>query len=309
MPDKYFVKNIGVVDASGTELVDFLNRMSTNDFQKFKENEFRKTILTSDKGRIIDVITLLNSANRKIILTTAGFEQKVISHLGKYIIMDDVVLENSKDAYIHFFISGENSFQKIQSIYKIENDVIEKNLFFETANGEIIFKENINIESVNIICKKENSDKIKILLNDFDEMSFEEYEFFRISSGIAEGENELNEKINPMECGLEDLISFKKGCYIGQEVIARLDSQGKRPKQMVRINSDSKLLKDEKIFDNDEKEVGFVSSSVKFGEKYFALGFIRSLNLDYNKSYFVSDNENKHLINISKINKYEDAKN
>lgn len=301
MTDKYFLKNTGVLKTSGNDLIDFLNRMSTNDLQKFTENEFRKTILTTDKGRIVDVITIINSGSRKIILTSAGFEQKVISHLDKYIIMDDVALEKSEDTYVQFIITGENSFQKIKALISIEND-LEKNKISVLKTGEIIFRGNTRYESVNIVCLKENSEYIKKMLADFEEMSSEDYEYFRISKGIAEGENEFNDKINPMECGLEDLISFKKGCYIGQEVIARLDSQGKKPKQMVVISSDSKLSVNDIIYDDNKKEVGFISSSLNLNNKSYALGFIRTIDLDYDKTFNVLNNENKFQINISKIN-------
>ena len=126
----------------------------------------------------------------------------------------------------------------------------------------------------------------------------------RIDAGIPEGENEYNDNINPMECGLDKYISFKKGCYIGQEVIARLDSQGKRPKQMVKIASENSLSSGDKIYSED-KEAGFVSSSIAHNGSNLSLGFIRSVDLDYGpeKNYFVKNGKGETIkINISKTN-------
>jgi folate-binding Fe-S cluster repair protein YgfZ len=92
-------------------------------------------------------------------------------------------------------------------------------------------------------------------------------------------------------------VSFTKGCYIGQEVIARLDSQGKKPKQMVKINSYNAINRDDKIFSED-KDVGFISSVINYNGKYSGLGFIRSVNLDFENKYFSETNGEKFEINI-----------
>ena len=299
MVNKYFIKNSGVINASGVDLIDFLNRMSTNDFKLLQKDEFRKTVLTTDKGRIVDLINVLNSEKEINILTSTGFEEKIISHLDKYIIMDDVKLEKSKDEYSHFVMSGDNLKNIAKDIFHTE---IENNKVYKDDIAGIIFYDNFKIETLNIICKKENEDKVKNLLKDFTEMNCEDYEYFRIKNGLPEGINEFNDQINPMECGLDEFISFKKGCYIGQEVIARLDSQGKRPKQMVIIDSDNEIVTDDKIFDEANKEVGFITSSVNFENKYSALGFIRSVNLDYGKNYNAINKSDSRKIKISKIN-------
>ena len=49
-------------------------------------------------------------------------------------------------------------------------------------------------------------------------------ELLRIENGIPSAGKELSEQINPLEARLESQISFTKGCYIGQEVIARIDT-------------------------------------------------------------------------------------
>lgn len=301
MTNKFFVKNTGFIKASGTDLIDFLNRMSTNDLRKFPTDEYRKTILTTDKGRITDLIYVFNLKDRQFILTSDNFQDKVITHLEKYIIMDDVKLERSPEKYFHIVITGDDLKAAAE---KLAGTEVQLNRICKLNEDVFLFADDLGYRSLNIICKEENLADVKEKLNDYTEQSGEEYEFMRINAAVPEGENEFNDNINPMECGLDKYISFKKGCYIGQEVIARLDSQGKRPKQMVKIVSKEKLNPGDKIF-TDEKETGFVSSSVAFNGKNSSLGFIRSVDLDYEK-------ENKYnvrsaagesvIIKISKTN-------
>jgi len=298
---KYFVKNTGLIKASGNDLIDFLNRMSTNDLRKFPADEFRKTVLTSDKGRIIDLINILNFKEHQFILTSQGFQEKVISHLGKYIIMDDVALEDSGEKYFHIIVTGDDI---PVTAKEISGKDVLLNKIYKLEEDEYMFLDDFKIESLNIICKEKSLNKFKELLKDHSLQTCEEYEFMRIDAGVPEGENEFNDNINPMECGLDKYISFKKGCYIGQEVIARLDSQGKRPKQMVKIESEKSLSSGDKIF-SDNKEAGFISSSVAHNSTIISLGFIRSVDLDYSpgKNYSVSNGKGETIkISISKTN-------
>ncbi len=299
MPLRYFIKNTGLINASGSESIDFLNRMSTNDLRKFGKDEFRKTVLTTDKGRIIDLINVVNSGKDVMILTSEGFEDKVISHLGKYIIMDDVSLHKP-----------DKNFRMI-SLYTEEPDKLSRELFqSELTKGKVsvinnedyLFTDDFRIGSLNLLCSSENLDKYSSILKDNHLMSPAEYDYFRIESGIPEGVNEFNENINPVECGLERYVSFKKGCYIGQEVIARLDSQGKRPKQMVKLISEDQVFNEDKIYDAENNECGFISSIAERDNKFLSLGFIRSTNLDFEKPYSAENKNGKIKLNISKIN-------
>lgn len=297
MRNKYFIKEIGLIKASGKDLIDFINRMSTNDLRKFPTDEFRKTVLTTDKGRIIDLINVLNFTDQPLILSTNNYQDKIITHLDKYIIMDDVKLEKIYNEYFYIIITGEDLIDLGKKLFNIN---IEKNKIYKISEDEFLFYDEFKLKSLNIICKKENIEKYKDIIKDLAEMNCADYEYLRIDAGLPEGENEFNDQINPMECGLDKYISFTKGCYIGQEVIARLDSQGKRPKQMVKINSDSKITNGDKIY-LDGKEAGFISSAINYNTSFAGLGFIRSINLDFEKSYSAEHQNEKFKIDISSV--------
>ena len=59
----------------------------------------------------------------------------------------------------------------------------------------------------------------------------------RIRAGYPAAPNEINEAYIPLEAGLNSAISFKKGCYIGQEIIARMESRGQLAKRLVKLES------------------------------------------------------------------------
>lgn len=91
--------------------------------------------------------------------------------------------------------------------------------------------------------------------------SVEAYKKFRIENLIAD-RNEFQAALNPLELGLIDDISFTKGCYTGQEVIARLESQKKVSKFLALIESQDKLSPEGNynILSASEKSLGKVTT-------------------------------------------------
>jgi len=298
LPVSYFINKSGLIKASGTDLTDFINRMSTNDFRSFPEGECRYTVLTSDKGRIIDLVNFVNFGEEKYLICTSGFEEKIIAHLDKYIIMDDVKLEIARGEYSRITIfTGE--YESLSS--DLFNIKCEKDKAYRINESDILFLNDGKIKTLNIICEEKDVSVYRNLMKDLTALTFDEYEFKRISNLIPEGENEFNDQINPMECGLEKYISFKKGCYIGQEVIARIDSQGKIPKSMVSIVSDKEIIRNDKVINsNSDREAGFISSVIKNDDKYYGLAFLRRTELVEENKFYILRDGNKNEINILK---------
>ncbi|MCB0723251.1 MAG: hypothetical protein KDC73_01000 [Ignavibacteriae bacterium] len=279
--------------------MDFFNRMSSNDLTRFPVNTFGKTVFTTDKGRIVDFVTIFNLEKEAILLTSPELTNKLVEHLKKYIIMDDVTLESSHFEFYRAIIWGEEVIEKVNRLTGFE--IKEDSSIINPEKDLYAYYDSSKTGSVNFVCSKERAETLLSSITDIERLSDEEFNIFRIEHGIAQADNEINEDINPMECGLNDYISYNKGCYIGQEVIARIDSRDKIPKQMVKVSSTNGLGSNDKIFADDEKEVGFISSTAKVGDGIIGLGFIRSVSLDYNKSYSVKHGDKLSEIKISKI--------
>jgi folate-binding protein YgfZ len=113
---------------------------------------------------------------------------------------------------------------------------------------------------------------------DIQAIGWDALESLRIEAGTPIYGSELTDSIIPLEAELEHAIDFEKGCYIGQEIIARMKYRG-HPNRLLRgieIDSDSPIPQQSKIFSGD-KEVGWVTSSTYSPtlEKPIALGYVR----------------------------------
>jgi folate-binding protein YgfZ len=107
-----------------------------------------------------------------------------------------------------------------------------------------------------------------------EEIDDETFERWRIESGVARWGREIDDRVLPAEAGLTDThVSFSKGCYPGQEPIARQHHRGKlnRRLRVLALEGDDVPARDTEIR-LDDKVVGRVTSAVRG----FALGYVRT---------------------------------
>ena len=106
----------------------------------------------------------------------------------------------------------------------------------------------------------------------------------------------MDDNIIPIEAGLWDALNFEKGCYIGQEVIARIKWRGHVNRHLSCIEFDENIMPEstDKIYFED-KEIGFITSSVFSYEKnkVIALGYIRRGYNDSGSSVTVLSGNNR----------------
>ena len=88
----------GRLRLTGEDARDLLNRLSTNEIDPdAPAGEVTVTVLTSDRGRIVDLVYVIHCGDHQIVLTSPGQQQNVIDFLDKYTIMEDLEVEDITD--------------------------------------------------------------------------------------------------------------------------------------------------------------------------------------------------------------------
>ena len=107
-------------------------------------------------------------------------------------------------------------------------------------------------------------------------------DIIRIESGIPGYGSELNEDHNPLEAGILHAVNFEKGCYIGQEVIARLDTYDKLKKKLYFVEIIGEYLEFATKLLVDDNYAGEITScsSININNKRFGLAYIYKKYLD-----------------------------
>ena len=272
--------------------MDFLHRISTNSMKNLNKEEVKKTIFTSEKGRIIGVSTILNFESYLLLLTSAHSKQKVMSWINKYIIGDDVELSDASHRFNLFEVIGPQS-ESFLSLFVGDtiSSVMDNSFKVVSADGVLFFlaklKDENGISKYWILAEQENGKKLinNMIENkgpfDFNLIGDNAYNAYKIEFGIPSDPNELNDNFNPHEAKIIDLVDFNKGCYIGQEVIARLDTYDKVQKHLVGLCFSDTIDTNDKfsLLDDQQNEVGVITSiaySPKI-KKNIALGYIKKI--------------------------------
>lgn len=269
----------GIIRADGNEVFDLIHRLSTNACTNIQDGMGKQTILTNEKGRIIDIITLIHRNGHALILTSNNNEQQVISWLKKYIIMESITFTIVTQDIEMIAVHGPQSLDFISQF--IGSDFLT--LPIHCSIQDPLHDTRFAIRSVplhelqyTIIDFKGNG-----LLDFFSHQQeipqLDQYEWNRerILAGQGMYPNEWSEAYNPLEAGLLHLIDFKKGCYIGQEVIARLDSYNKVNKRLMGISSQYAISENDAVF-IDDAQIGIITSICKLQDATIGLGYIRS---------------------------------
>ena len=284
----------GIIELRGKDVLDFLNRISTNSLKDLPKEGIGKTIFTTEKGRIIDTATVLNFDDYQILICSDVNKMKIKNWIEKYIISDDVKVTDTPGKYILFQLVGPQADSFITLICGNYVNIIQANKF-KVINGEgmMFFTAKFIDEKGNplywVLADIQNGQKLISYLNtnqgifDFNFIGEEAWNSYRVEQGIPAAPNEINDQYNPHEVNLLDRVSFTKGCYIGQEVIARLDTYDKVQKKLfgiifpIPVETNEQFL----LYNDDDLEVGSVTSaaySYKF-KKYLGLGVIRKAYL------------------------------
>ncbi|HCY76218.1 MAG TPA: hypothetical protein DHV28_09880 [Ignavibacteriales bacterium] len=304
-----YMNNLSIIELKGSDSLDFLHRISTNSMKGLNKEEVKKTIFTSEKGRIIGVSTVMNFESYILLVTGINSKLKVMSWINKYIIGDDVKLSDASHRFNLFQIIGPQS-ESFLSLFIGEaiNTIADNSFKVVSADGILFFlakiKDANGLKKYWILAEQENGKKlVKHMIEnrgpfDFNLIGEEAYTVFKIENGIPSDPNELNDLYNPHEAKIINLVDFKKGCYIGQEVIARLDTYDKVQKQLVGFCFPETIETDEKfsLLDDQKNEVGVITSIAYSPriKKNIALGYIkRALALQGTK--VTAQNETKKM--------------
>jgi folate-binding protein YgfZ len=291
---------IGIIRANGADTLDLLNRLSTNELSKLQPNQGARTVLTSDKGRIVDVLTVVVSSEGALLLCSQGNESNVVSWLRKYTIMDDCKVSNARYEYCAVEILGPEAASLIEELSgETLLDIPMSHWRTVTVFGEsaLLLRQPAMSEfSFLLLFDAAQADTIHArceeLSSEVPIMTADEYELLRIEAGMGIFGRELTEGYNPLEAGLLHLVNFKKGCYIGQEVIARIDSYNKVKQRVMGFTSALELPVGSEIKVQDTVVGKITSSCLSHEFGWIALGYIRGEHAHPQSSVSIQSGEN-----------------
>jgi folate-binding protein YgfZ len=275
----------GYLQFSGETRLDLINRMSTQKVDNLGNGEGAATVLTSDIGRIIDRLILYAAQDVVYCLTGRNNADNIARYLMRFVFfMDDFQIED---------LSGQRA---ILALYGSEVGKIVRGLLEDAEGLTLHHWRKAHIDGIPIsihrtdpvagggclvICSAEQKAEVYSRLVSLDAAPVDQdaFDYLRVESGLPLFGRELTTDYIPLEAGLRSDISFNKGCYTGQEIIARMDSRGKLAKSLVNLRPDSYVPPGTEL-QAGQKTAGIITSSAQGPAGPQAMGYVKSAYLD-----------------------------
>jgi tRNA-modifying protein YgfZ len=250
---------------SGGDAFRFLNGQITNNLAKAGANAAIQASILNAKGKLAAHAFVSKETDESFLLDAEPeLRKELAARLDRYIIADDVQVEDVTDDFSIFHFPGESPRTLPGPTRTVAADR------FGSNGSDFWFAS----EGASEMCRQ--------MADDFALCDDVCTEVLRIEHGIPRWGRELTDEIIPVEANLEEsAIDYAKGCYIGQEVVSRMKMSGQRNKSLCGLISLSgaPLQPGMRLTSTSDhgKDAGWITSATKSARlgKEIALGYVK----------------------------------
>jgi len=250
-------QDIGVLRVSGLDAKKFLQGQTTCDLNKLSQTNGLYGAICSIKGRIISNFYLVQRNDDVLMLMTKDLVEKTLLHLKKYAVFFKTELINEQDNYAVYTKLSAKSAEVLAPEQAALFTVDQKNdIATLTISHEPLLVQWLISSQDNTAIAEKNQDLAPLaILN------------ARPLINLEQSETILPQWLNMQSTAG---ISFTKGCYTGQEIVARMQYKGKSKKQLALVTWQGHIDTTKDIVDEQGKSVGQVFSSTQIKDTYYA---------------------------------------
>ena len=243
------LSHFSTVVVAGADAAEFMQGQFTNDVNKADDQHSQISAFCNNKGRMVANFRLFKYQQNYFISIRQDLVEKSIKHLQNYILRAQVAIQDVSEQLVHLGLSGKDA-ESILSDFianpNTETDSLSQN------EDYIAIRAAGAIPRYEIFCSADKaiafwqavSEKTSIVNSDY-------WDLLDIRNGIPFIDNNTSEEFVPQMANMELIngVSFEKGCYTGQEIVARTHYLGKQKRRTyhILIETDAKPAPGEPI--------------------------------------------------------------
>ena len=266
------------IELTGRDRASFLNGFCTNDIQRLEPGHGCEAFLTNLKGRTIGHVFVTCGHDSLVLETVPGQAGTILAHLDRYLIREDVQLIDRTQDWGELFVAGAEAGRQVSQW--LANDLPERML---GRDWLLLFRGPWTGGPGYLIVtpRADLNQRIEQLTSQGAERcSHEALEIVRIEAALPQFGTDISDANLPQEVNRDAAaISFTKGCYLGQETVARLDALGHVNRLLVPVRWQSDVLPVAgESLRYEEQPAGSVTSAVwspRFGAP-LGLAYVRT---------------------------------
>jgi tRNA-modifying protein YgfZ len=265
----------GAVRVTGADRIPFVHGQSTNDVRGLPTPGVQRALILNAKGQIEFDIRVFKRQDDLYLQTAPDLGSQVLERLKRYVVFDDVQLEDISDKIRVVHLTGAAILEVATRIgFNLDGPNVQQ-ILSEIAGTLLAVKIDRGLGlglDIHVLANK--AETLQHWLENLGLTQFENLEQARIFAGIPDARADHFLGMLPQETGLEFAVSYKKGCYIGQEIMARLEARGHTNRSLARIHSAEKLEAGTEL-KLEDRTVGSVGASVQHDGQWISLAVIR----------------------------------
>lgn len=284
----------GLVDLStrerlrvtGEDRVSFIHGMVTQDINGLPENAWAYAALCTAKGAMVADARVLKLPTALLLDTEPGFAAKMNDHLQKFLISEDAEIADVSKEHAVLAVIGPKSADAVSKlgappqgsqVSTLQDDLL--------VVGHGLY----GVPAYELFVPSAKVTDVKQQLG-VEEVGPEAFELLRVEAGVGRMGVDMEETTIPLEANLERGISYNKGCYIGQEVIARATFRGAVNKKLMGLKFEAALPPRGTELKKNGKVIGRVTSAIDSpAHGKIGLGYVHRTLLDAGTELEVAD--------------------
>ena len=299
-------RGAGLIDLSargrllvtGSEAVPFLNGLITNDMKTLEENRWMAAVFPNVQGRLLASVRIIRAevmAERDesdksiqptfLIDTEAATHERVLQVIQRFTLAGDFHVTDLTSETVVLSLQGKAAPKIIASVLDAQAGSTSVGGITQSVwNGgtiTVIRVTHTAADGFDLIVKNAHAEKLwqELLAAGARPVGQDAWEILRVEAGVPRYGQDMDDTTVVTETNLDEAVSYTKGCYVGQEIIARIKYRGHVAKKLkgLLFEEPFKLEAPAAIISSDDKEIGRVTSTTNsplLGRR-IALGYVK----------------------------------
>ncbi|MGB2926884.1 MAG: folate-binding protein [Limnothrix sp.] len=270
----------GLIKFTGADRQRYLHNQSTNQIQLLQPGQSCETVLVNSTARTLDLANIHIFKDELWVMVSPSKTDFLMAWFDRFLFpMDKVEISDITAEYSKLTLMGATAIAQLQSLVAEELQTFPEGghqwLTIDDTKILCATGSGLTVKGLTLFIPAEAAVEIwqKIITLGAVPMGEQAWGKLRIHQGRPAADQELTEDYNPLEAGLWRCVSFDKGCYIGQEAIARLNTYKGVKQRLFGVKLTAPVEPGTKLTVDGERAGVITSIDL---EENFALGYVRT---------------------------------
>ena len=243
------LSDLGLIGVRGNDVELFLQGQLTNDVRKLENSEVQYNGMCTPKGRLLASFLMWRRAGEWFIQLPAHLQESIQKRLTMYVLRAQVSLSDVREQWVRIGLAGSGAEALIARL-----SVSVPSAAMHSAENEFLGVLRLDQERFQLVVRKDMAENLlATLAREASLIDAAQWQWLEIRAGIPSIVSATQEQFVPQMVNFDLIqgVDFKKGCYTGQEIVARMHYLGKLKRRMYGVHSQIPMTPGDEIFSPD----------------------------------------------------------